>query len=60
METKDLMSEDFWRNQGIEPVIIDPNDENPFAALVERIETAVNEINSRQSANQKEEMDSLD
>ncbi|MEH2300004.1 MAG: hypothetical protein V7K88_13510 [Nostoc sp.] len=48
LTAEDLMSEEFWRSHGIEPVYIDPNDDNSFKQVAERIEAEVNKIREKE------------
>ena len=47
LTAEDLMSDDFWRSQGFEPVHLDPNDANSFKQVGEKIEAEVKKIREK-------------
>lgn len=49
LTAEDLMSDDFWRSFGIEPIHLDPNDESSFQQVTERIETEVKKIRDQEN-----------
>ncbi len=48
LKAEDLMSDDFWRSYGIEPVYLDPNNENSSKEVVERIKAEVEKIRGKE------------
>ena len=48
LTAEDLMSDEFWRSHGIEPVYLDPNDDDSFKRVGERIEAEVKKIREKE------------